>query len=164
MYDCNVINRSPKLLLLIANGVFSMSEMDVVSARKACLQQRANDGDNRADAALPLANNPGSFLSTVQIGVTLVGILAGALALIPGQANPPGYFCSPDSIAGYTDKASGETYLAIANQCNYRLAIYRWADVSKSFNPSIAAVNKAPAGAEPATAGKTGKKKGKNRA
>jgi hypothetical protein len=93
---------------------------------------------------------------TVQIGITLEGILAGAFALIPGQAKSPGYVCSPDSSAGYTDKADGEIYLAIANQCNYRLAIYRWADVSKLFNPSIAAVNKAAA-AEPAMAGKTGK-------
>jgi magnesium and cobalt exporter, CNNM family len=65
-------------VLLIANGLFSMSEMAVVSARKARLQKRASDGDKGAQAALELANNPGSFLSTVQIGITLVGILAGA--------------------------------------------------------------------------------------
>jgi putative hemolysin len=66
------------VILLIANGVFSMSEMAVVSARKARLQKRANDGEKGARAALELANNPGSFLPTVQIGITLVGILAGA--------------------------------------------------------------------------------------
>lgn len=66
------------VLLLLANGVFSMSEMAIVSVRKARLQQRANDGDKGAMAALALANNPGSFLSTVQVGITLVGILAGA--------------------------------------------------------------------------------------
>lgn len=65
-------------VLLIANGIFSMSEMAVVSARKARLQKRAEDGDKGAQTALALANNPGSFLSTVQIGITLVGILAGA--------------------------------------------------------------------------------------
>ena len=66
------------IVLLIANGLFSMSEMAVVSARKARLQKRATDGDKGAQAALELAGNPGSFLSTVQIGITLVGILAGA--------------------------------------------------------------------------------------
>src|SRR5829696_4552071 len=66
------------IVLLIANGIFSMSEMAVVSARKARLQKRATDGDKGAQAALELANNPGSFLSTVQIGITLIGILAGA--------------------------------------------------------------------------------------
>ncbi|HKX26154.1 MAG TPA: hemolysin family protein [Blastocatellia bacterium] len=66
------------LILLIANGLFSMSEMAIVSSRKARLQQRANEGNAQARAALELANSPGSFLSTVQIGITLVGILAGA--------------------------------------------------------------------------------------
>jgi putative hemolysin len=66
------------LLLLFANGLFSMSEMAVVSARKARLKQFANEGDARAQAALELAENPSVFLSTVQIGITLVGIMAGA--------------------------------------------------------------------------------------
>lgn len=66
------------LLLIIANGIFAMSEMAIVSARKARLQQLANAGDESARAALELANNPDRFLSTVQIGITLVGILAGA--------------------------------------------------------------------------------------
>src|SRR5215207_11251233 len=65
-------------LLLIANGIFAMSEIAVVSARKARLQQRAEAGDPKARAALNLAIAPGKFLATVQIGITLVGILAGA--------------------------------------------------------------------------------------
>jgi putative hemolysin len=79
------------IVLLIANGLFSMSEMAVVSARKARLQKRARDGDKGAQAALELANNPGSFLSTVQIGITLVGILAGAFggATIAEKLAPP---------------------------------------------------------------------------
>lgn len=66
------------LLLILANGIFSMSEMAIVSARKIRLQQLANEGDESAKAALDLANNPDRFLSTVQIGITLIGILAGA--------------------------------------------------------------------------------------
>jgi putative hemolysin len=66
------------LLLLVANGVFAMSELAVVSSRKARLQRMAEAGDARARAALELANAPDSFLSTIQIGITLVGILAGA--------------------------------------------------------------------------------------
>jgi len=49
--------------------------------------------------------------------------------ITPGDLNPPGYFCSPDSISAYTDQSSGETYIAIADQCNYRLAIYKLSDV-----------------------------------
>lgn len=67
------------LLLVMANGVFALSEMAVVSARKARLQQRAQEGDPGAQVALELANAPGRFLSTIQIGITLVGVLAGAL-------------------------------------------------------------------------------------
>lgn len=66
------------LLLLVINGVFSMSEMAVVSARKTRLQHRAETGDAGARAALDLAANPTNFLSTVQVGITLVGVLAGA--------------------------------------------------------------------------------------
>jgi putative hemolysin len=66
------------ILLIIANGVFAMSETAFVSARKVRLQQRANDGDMKAAAALELANSPNRLLSTVQLGITLIGILAGA--------------------------------------------------------------------------------------
>jgi putative hemolysin len=65
------------LLLLIANGLFAMSEIALVSSRKARLQRRA-EKDAGARVALELANAPDRFLSTVQIGITLIGILAGA--------------------------------------------------------------------------------------
>src|SRR6266566_4718777 len=66
------------LILIFANGVFAMAETAFVSSRKSRLQQRANAGDARARAALELANAPNQFLSTVQLGITLIGILAGA--------------------------------------------------------------------------------------
>ena len=65
-------------LLLIANGIFAMSEIAVVTARKSRLQELASKGRGTARAALDLASAPNPFLSTVQIGITLVGILAGA--------------------------------------------------------------------------------------
>lgn len=66
--------------LIVLNGVFSMSEIALVSARKARLESQANKGDSRARAALNLANNPDTFLSTVQIGITLIGILLGVFS------------------------------------------------------------------------------------
>ncbi|AFY36394.1 hemolysin family protein [Calothrix sp. PCC 7507] len=66
------------LVLIIANGVFSMSEMAIVSARKVRLQQMANQGDVKARVALKLAESPNQFFSTTQIGITLIGILTGA--------------------------------------------------------------------------------------
>ncbi len=68
------------LLLLLANGVFAMAETAVISARRARLQRMASAGSAQARAALDLANNPNQFLATVQIGITLIGILAGVFA------------------------------------------------------------------------------------
>jgi len=63
--------------LILLNGVFALSEIAIVSARKIRLEQLARD-DRRAAVALKLANDPNQILSTVQIGITLVGIFAGA--------------------------------------------------------------------------------------
>jgi putative hemolysin len=65
------------LFLIILNGVFSMSEIALISARKNRLETAAKKGNTNAKAALDLANSPNEFLSTVQIGITLIGILTG---------------------------------------------------------------------------------------
>lgn len=67
-------------LLIILNGVFAMSELAIVSARKARLKALAEEGHRGAEVALDLAESPGRFLSTIQIGITLIGILAGAFS------------------------------------------------------------------------------------
>lgn len=66
------------ILLILLNALFALSETAVISARKARLHQRANDGDSGAKTALQLAENPNVFISTTQIGMTLIGVLAGA--------------------------------------------------------------------------------------
>jgi len=66
------------LALVMLNGFFAMSELAIVSARKARLQGLAKNGRAGAQIALDLAAEPGRFLSAVQIGITLIGILAGA--------------------------------------------------------------------------------------
>src|SRR6478752_2268584 len=63
--------------LILLNGVFSMAEIALVSARKSRLEAQANKGDKRAAEALKLANHPDAFISTTQIGITLIGILNG---------------------------------------------------------------------------------------
>lgn len=65
------------LALILLNGIFAMSEIALVSARKVRLENQANKGDKQARAALRLSQNPDRFLSTVQIGITLIGILMG---------------------------------------------------------------------------------------
>ncbi|MXO70591.1 hemolysin family protein [Alteraurantiacibacter buctensis] len=66
--------------LIVLNGVFSMSELAIVSARPAQLRVAAQNGSGSAQIALKLAEEPGKFLSTVQIGITLIGIIAGAVS------------------------------------------------------------------------------------
>jgi Hemolysins and related proteins containing CBS domains len=65
------------LFLILLNGIFSMSEIAVISARKTNLRHEANQGDKAAAAAYKLQSNPNTFLSTIQIGITLIGILTG---------------------------------------------------------------------------------------
>jgi len=64
--------------LIIVNGLLALSELALISARKTRLEQLAKEGDSRARIALKLVNSPESFLSTIQIGITFVSILAGA--------------------------------------------------------------------------------------
>jgi putative hemolysin len=65
--------------LVLGNGLFAMAEIALISSRKARLQQWAEDGDRKARKALDLIEAPGRFLATVQVGITLVNILIGAL-------------------------------------------------------------------------------------
>ncbi len=65
--------------LIVLNGLFAMAEIALVSARKARLQRLADSGSRRAKAALKLRNDPSTFLATVQVGITAVGILSGAI-------------------------------------------------------------------------------------
>src|SRR5688572_4255598 len=66
------------LLLILLNGLFALSELAIVSASRAKLQQQADNGNKSAAIAIQLADDPNRFLSTVQIGITLIGIIAGA--------------------------------------------------------------------------------------
>jgi putative hemolysin len=107
------------LLLIIANGVFAMSEVALISARRARLQQRAEEGEAGAAAALALSEEPTRFLSTVQVGITLIGILSGALGGSALAARiQPGLAAIP-LLAPYADALSlalvvlGITYLSL---------------------------------------------------
>lgn len=67
------------ILLIVLNGLFAMSEIAVISSRDTRLETMANEGRRGARSALILKNNPTAFLSTVQVGITMVGILSGAI-------------------------------------------------------------------------------------
>jgi hypothetical protein len=54
----------------------------------------------------------------------------------PGNVNPAGDFCSPDEIAAYADTATGESYVAVADQCNFRIVVYKWSDIERALKTS----------------------------
>jgi putative hemolysin len=68
------------LILLVANGILAASEMAIISSRRSRLESDAEQGDTRSKMVLDLIEDPGSFLSAVQIGITLVGTIAGTLS------------------------------------------------------------------------------------
>jgi putative hemolysin len=94
------------VLLILMNGLFSLSEMAVVSARKVRLQQRAEEGSRGARTALNLASQPTRFLSTVQIGITLIGILSGAFGGATIAETLTAYFARFPALEPYS-KAIG---------------------------------------------------------
>lgn len=93
-------------LLILLNGVFSLSEMAIVSARKARLQQRVNEGDSRSKVALALSESPNDFLSTVQVGITLIGIMAGAFGGATMSRSLGELFSSIPFLAPYAESLS----------------------------------------------------------
>lgn len=95
------------VILLVLNAVFVMAEMAMVSARKARLQARAERGDHGAQAALSLIDRPNTFLSTVQIGITLISILMGAF----GEAAIANRLA--DWLGKYPDVAPYARYIAL---------------------------------------------------
>src|SRR5690242_16975888 len=79
------------LVFIFLNGVFAMTELAVVSSRKHRLEAKAEAGNRSARIALELKENPSTFLSTVQIGITLIGIVSGAFSGVT-LADPLGVY------------------------------------------------------------------------
>ena len=91
------------VLLVLANGVFAMSEISVVAARKIRLQQRADEGDTARRPPSSWRNAPAQFLSTVQFGITLVGILAGAYGGATISEPLAGFIAQFPEVAAYAE-------------------------------------------------------------
>lgn len=89
------------IVLILVNGVFSMSEIALVSARKFKLQAKARKGNKSAKRALSLANKPNRFLSAVQIGITLIGILLGVFSSDDMQASLREWLSTIPALAEY---------------------------------------------------------------
>jgi len=89
------------LCLVLLNGVFSMSEIALVSVRKYRLEQSAKKGNKNAKRALALVNNPGRFFSTVQMGITLIAILTGVFSSDEMQRDLENYLSGISFLQGY---------------------------------------------------------------
>jgi putative hemolysin len=91
------------LFLTIVNGLFAMSEVALLAARKGRLQNQASQGNVRAGNALVLQQDPNNFLSTVQVGITLVGVLSGAFGGVTIAEGLAGYFRRFPLLAPYAE-------------------------------------------------------------
>ena len=89
------------LFLIILNGVFSMAEIATVSARKSKLDAAAKRGDKSAKLVIETLNAPNKFLSTVQIGITLIGILTGIFSGEKMTTDIEGFYRSFDFTKQY---------------------------------------------------------------
>lgn len=91
-------------ILILLNGVFALSEIAVVSSRKTRLRQMADDGDAKAKKALELAESPSDFLSTIQIGITLIGIFTGTFGGATLAIQLDEYFKRIPWLGGFTEE------------------------------------------------------------
>jgi len=134
------------VVLILINGVLAMSELAVVSARRGRLKAMADGGSRGATAALRLADDPGRFLSTVQIGITMVGILAGAfsgatlgarLTTVLADAGMPLRFAEPVAYGGVVALI---TYLSliIGELVPKQIALRNAETVAASVAPAMA--------------------------
>jgi len=89
------------LMLVIVNGIFAMTEMAMVSSRKTRLQNRADKGDAGAQKALDALKDPNRFLSSIQIGITLIGILAGVFGGATVAKNLGGWLSGFPAVGHY---------------------------------------------------------------
>ncbi|QYJ67217.1 hemolysin family protein [Flavobacterium litorale] len=101
------------LFLILLNGVFSMSEIALISARKNRLESAAKKGNASAVAALNLANSPNKFLSTVQIGITLIGILTGIYSGDNVTGDVETFFNGFEALQPYAENLALITVLVI---------------------------------------------------
>ncbi|MBP2643818.1 MAG: corC 1 [Firmicutes bacterium] len=101
------------LILIIANGIFAMTEIAIVSSRKARLEKYAAEGSKGAKAALDLAKDPTQLLSTVQVGISVIGVVTGAYGGSTIAQALATYFSAIPLVGLYTNAVSMVVVIAI---------------------------------------------------
>lgn len=94
------------LTLIVLNGFFALSEIAVVTAKKGRLQEKVEEGSKSAEIALHLSDNPNQFLSSIQVGITLIGIIAGAYAAANLTGPVVDLFQNAGIFGGYAQQAA----------------------------------------------------------
>jgi len=94
------------LVMILANGLFALSEIALVTAKRTRLYKASQDGDKKAERALELMKKPGRFLSTVQIGITLIGIFSGAFGGARIAVHLVPFFSGIEKLAPYAESLS----------------------------------------------------------
>jgi putative hemolysin len=139
------------LFLVMLNGVLAMTELAIVSARSGRLQQMADNGNKGAASAIDLASDPGRFLSTVQIGITLIGIANGAFGGATLTAPMRDFLERLPIISNYAGQIAGFlvvviiTYLSlvIGELVPKRLALQRAESIAATMAPSMKVLSSA---------------------
>jgi putative hemolysin len=139
------------LVLVLANGVFAMTELAIISARRARLKRLADDGNRNARTALALSESPDDFLSTVQVGITLISTLAAAFggATLAHRLEPT--FAAWPGVAPYAEKISfaivviGMTYISLilGELAPKRVALARPEGIAAAMAPVMQGLSKA---------------------
>jgi putative hemolysin len=138
------------VVLVAGNGLFAMAEMALVSARRARLQQQADAGHRGAQIALDLANSPNQFLSTIQIGITLIGVLVGAFggatlaARLEVELRSVPWLAGHTGIVGFGLVVFAITYLSlvVGELVPKRIALSRAEAISASMAPAMRILSK----------------------
>lgn len=94
------------LVLIVANGVFAMTEISIVTSKKNRLEKLRNEGNSKAAYALKLAENPNQLLSTIQIGITLIGVITGAFGGATIASQLAEYVGRIDAFASFSEELS----------------------------------------------------------
>jgi putative hemolysin len=133
------------LFLVLLNGFFAMAEIAIVSSKKTKLKQMAENGNEKAKKALELAHDPNQFLSTIQVGITLIGIMAGAIGEATLAKNFAHILKPLPFIGGFSEiialviVVSIITYLSliIGELVPKRLALYKPERIAVSITPMM---------------------------
>lgn len=132
------------IALILANGVFAMSEFALVSARETRLSEWADRGSAGAQAALDLMQDPGRFLATIQIGITFVGITAGAYGEATLARQLEVFLRDVPAVAAHADTIAGAIIVLLVTYCTLIIGELVPKEIGLAYSARVAAIISRP--------------------